>query len=69
MTSRQSKAKEEHAYRKANYEVVNTKMDKWVPIIKVNREKQHLDFTQKSNNQVRVTFFPSNDSNPLTKRI
>lgn len=40
-----------------------------MPIIKVNREKEHLDFTQKSNNQVRVTFFPSNDTNPLTKRI
>ena len=44
-------------------------MDKWVPIIKVNREKQHLDFTQKPNNQARVNFFPSNDDNFLSKRI
>lgn len=44
-------------------------MDKWLPIVKVNREKEHLNFVAKHHDQTRVTFFPTNDTNPLSSRV
>ena len=61
--------KQERTMRKVNYENVRDQMDRWLPIVKLNREKEHLNFTERSNSNMRVNFFPSNQSNPLSDRI
>ena len=37
---------QDQAERKANYNMVVKDVKKWQPIIKKNRETEHLDFTQ-----------------------
>lgn len=55
--------------RRVGYDNVKEQMDRWLPIVKLNREKEQLNFTERNNNNARVNFFPSNQSNPLAERI
>jgi U3 small nucleolar RNA-associated protein 14 len=65
----ESRAKQEKMLRQVNYGNVQMSMDRWLPVVKLNREKDQLNFTEKVNNNVRVNFFPSNSKTPLTERI
>lgn len=44
-------------------------MDKWVGIIKVNREKESLNFTQKEIGNLNVNFFPAQPINDFHKKL
>lgn len=65
----ESRRKQEKTLRQVNYQNVRESMDKWLPVVKLNREKDHLNFTAKSSSNVRVNFFPSNSKSALTERI
>ena len=65
----ESTVKQERNLRRVGYDNAKEQMDKWLPIVKLNREKEHLNFTERSNSNVRVNFFPSNQNNPLSDRI
>lgn len=41
---------QDQAERKANYNMVVNDVKKWQPLIKKNRETEHLDFTQNIKN-------------------
>lgn len=65
----ESRRKQEKALRQVNYQQVQQSMDRWLPVVKLNREKDHLNFTEKTSNNVRVNFFPVGVKNELTDRI
>ena len=44
-------------------------MDKWVGIVKVNREKESLNFVNKDQDEVNINFFPQKPVNNFQKII
>lgn len=44
-------------------------MDKWVGIVKMNREKQTLNFEQKDVGNLNVNFFPAQPINDFQKKL
>ncbi|EAR84778.1 Utp14p (macronuclear) [Tetrahymena thermophila SB210] len=50
----ESFVKQERAERKINYKIVQDDVAKWIPIIKRAREADHLDFTQKTQDNLRI---------------
>lgn len=44
-------------------------MDKWVGIVKMNREKQTLNFEQKDIGNLNVNFFPAQPINDFQKKL
>lgn len=44
-------------------------MDKWVGIVKVNREKESLNFTTKDVGNMNVNFFPTTPVSDFHKKM
>ncbi|KRX05116.1 hypothetical protein PPERSA_06750 [Pseudocohnilembus persalinus] len=67
-TSLRAQEKQE---RQANYSLVKTDMNKWISIIKRNREASHLDFTSKENfDNMRVNTIMGKDlAHPIAKGV
>ncbi|KAL4509994.1 hypothetical protein ABPG72_010187 [Tetrahymena utriculariae] len=50
----ESFVKQERAERKINYKIIQDDVAKWIPIIKRAREADHLDFTEKTQDNLRI---------------
>ncbi|KAL4466815.1 hypothetical protein ABPG74_010412 [Tetrahymena malaccensis] len=50
----ESFVKQERAERKINYKIIQDDVAKWIPIIKRAREADHLDFTEKTQDNMRI---------------
>ncbi len=54
-----SKKKQNSMLRETNYQTAKEDLDKWVGIVKLNREKESLNFVPKNKYDAKINFVSS----------